>query len=206
MAPAPYPPPPGYYPPQQYPPQPYAQQPPPSPPSDTPWGAIVLGLIGGLLAILGSILPWINFQTCTDAVFFRICLPFGVPGAWAGVGSYNALLGIAAPIALLLGIVGLILLFLNKPEMGLASAGLGGGVMVLGILHIAIATPLLAQMGVDISLLNVVSVTVTASIGVGVYLAIVGGIMLMLAGLLDWKMLKDKAAKKAKAEETAAPT
>lgn len=187
------PPPPAYYPP---------QPPPPAADSDTPWAAVGLGLTGGLIAIIGAILPWVTFQTCSQTSILRICLPFGLPGSWGGVGSYNGLLPILGPLALVMAIAGLVLLFLNKPVMGIASAGLGAGAMLMGILHILIAGPLLDQMGVDLSV-GQVGVSVTANIGVGAYVAIVGGLLLMIAGLVDWKMLKDKEAKKAAAGDAA---
>jgi hypothetical protein len=179
----------------------------PAPPKepDPPWAAIILGLIGGLVALVGAVMPWISFQTCAQASVFRFCLPFGLPTGWAGVGSYNAFLPLAAPLALVLALVGLVMLFLGKPPLGLGASAAGAGAVAIAAVYIAVAGPLLPQMGADLELMDTASVSVTASIGVGVYVTMVGAVMLVLAGIIDWKLLTDAQAAKqgASAQQTA---
>ncbi|HEX9709027.1 MAG TPA: hypothetical protein VGB42_03545, partial [Candidatus Thermoplasmatota archaeon] len=58
---------------------------------------------------------------------------------------------------------------------------------------------LLDDMGSDLTVASA-TLTVRASIGAGPYVLVVGALLLFIAGLVDWKMLKDTEARKAAAE------
>lgn len=156
-----------------------------------------MAVIGGVALLLGVLLPWLSFRSCeTIGAFFPLCLPYAPPGSFSA-GSYGALLPIAAPLALLIGAVAAFLVFLNKPNMAVLSCVLSLAVAVVAMAFLATAGPVLDTMSADLTAMNTLGRDVTVSIGPGPYAAVVGAVLLLLAGLIDWKLVKDMEAKKA---------
>lgn len=147
---------------------------------------MILGILGGVLALVGTVMPWVN--VCASALGISICVPFsglGISGLAAQAGpsaSVPALVGFAPLLVLLLGIVGLVFMLLKKPMFAMLGMVMGLLVLLLCLLWYMQASPLFISVG-------------GASIGAGfgVWLSLVGGLLLMVGGLLGMKALKGAA-------------
>jgi hypothetical protein len=171
------------------------------------WGAVTLAIFGAVIALVGAALPWLTFQTCSDVSGFSICFPYALPVVF-DVGSHNAFLPVAAPLAALLVGVGALLFVPNKPLAGLAAAGLALGGLVVAVAFLVVAAPLLDAMSMELAAMEGVSVSIRTRIGIGPYVLATGALLLAVAALWNWRALAAMEAKRAAApkEPTPAPS
>jgi hypothetical protein len=152
---------------------------------------MILGIVGGVLALVGTFLPWIN--VCAGALGINLCLPFsgiGISGAAAQLGAtagVPALVGFAPLLVLVFGLVGLVMMLLKKPMMCMLALVMGLLVVVLALLWYMQASPLFVTM-------NVGEVSESIGAGFGVWLSLIGGLLLLVGGLMGMKALKGMPA------------
>jgi len=163
----------------------------PAPAAEKPkqWGPVVIGLVGGIIALLGAVIPWTLVQSCAGALGIELCISLPIP---VPLGTLNPLLGIAPILALLTALVGIVLLFLHKPMTGMVAGLMGILSMLFGILFIV------SFGGIETELLNLVggggSASIRVGVSFGVYLTIIGGLILGIGGFMQWMKLKGSAA------------
>jgi hypothetical protein len=156
-------------------------------------GPIILGAVGGLVALFGVLIGWTLIQSCVSAGgFFSMCVsvPLNVP-----LGSYDALLGVAPTIALVCALAGIGLLVVRKPVTGLAATAMGALTLVFAVLFMVNFGGVQAAIATDVG--GGVSASIKVGVGFGVYLTIIGGLLMAIGGLMQWSKLKVSAPKAA---------
>lgn len=123
-------------------------------------GAII-GLVGGLLVIVGTFLPWAN-----------------VTGGGVSEDVTGAMVPIFGLLVILFGVLGLVFAVIPRPVFGILA-------MVFGIL--ALVFLLIAYLG--ISLVSGISGG-SVSLSYGLYLALIGAILLIVGGPLAYRDAK----------------
>lgn len=215
-APAPPPPPPGWTPPPAPgwappPPQPYAPQgsaplgyappgfappaylPPPAaaPPVDEEnYQTMVLGLIGGVLVLFGAMMSWVAIQSCVNGFGTSFCITVPIPPTFA-ISSIDSILAIAPLIAIILGLVGLLLSLLRNQAAAMAAGTSGVIALVFVFLYVsrlAVLNDALHSIG------GGGTVTVQAAPGIGLWVSMIGGVMLAAGGFTQMRTLKARAA------------
>ena len=165
---------------------------PPPPAKETQWAPIMLALVGGIIGILGAVLPWIQAQLCTGVGLIQFCVPWPLPTVFA-VGSYDGFLAVGNLLALLFALVGMVLVFLQKPMTGMIAG-------VMGLVTFAVALLWILRAGSVVTVMQLAVgaayANVTVSIGFGVYVTVVGGLLLMIGGFMQWMKLRGAAAAK----------
>jgi hypothetical protein len=119
----------------------------------------VLGLFGATLAGIATVVPWVTATVGTGSVR-TIVLTTGIEG----IGIPTLLLALLAAVAILTPGLG--------PERAVATALVGVAVAAVGIVGI-------------IRISQAVSSTVVSP-GVGLYLTVAGGLVLVVGGLLEY--------------------
>jgi hypothetical protein len=128
-----------------------------------------LGIVGGILALVGTVLPWV---TISDAA-----------GSITASGLEVFIFGIPAMI---LGVLGLVFLAIEKK--GFAIAGLVMGILVLIFAILAVTmTSVIAGFAAYTGV-------VTVGMGYGMYLTLVGAILLIVGGALSYVQIEDVVA------------
>ena len=176
---------------------PYVPAPPPGPKGPSA-GPMVLGLLGGLIALLGAVIGWIQVQTCAGMMGFSMCVSVPVPPSYA-IGNFDAFLGMAPLLALVFALIGMVVVLLQKPQTALVGGLMGVASMALAVVWMVRATPFFAVIQ---SNMGGASASVSVGPGFGLYISIFGSLMLAVGGLVQWKALKAYALK---AAPTAAP-
>lgn len=118
----------------------------------------IVGIVGGLLVVIGGILPWIYAESSIDSASLPgiLTIPFGT-------------------LAFIFGIVGLIL-------VALKGRGVAIGALVMGILALIFALLLFPLLSILESIISGTDVTVRADYGL--YISLVGSVILIIgAGL-----------------------
>jgi hypothetical protein len=179
---------------------PYAQ-PAPAAPTGPSAGPMVLGLLGGVIALLGALIGWLQVQSCVGAMGFNMCVSVPVPPSYA-IGNLDAFLGMAPMLALLFGLIGIVTVVLQKPQTALVGGLLGLASMAIAVVWMVRATPFFAVIQ---SNMGGASASVSVGAGIGLYISIFGSLMLALGGFVQWKALKAFASKAAPAA-VSAPT
>ncbi len=139
----------------------------------------ILGLIGGLLGLVGVFLPWFTVSA--------LGVSFGFTGlqlasATIDVGGvpfpnpYANVFSIAVYGTIAFSVLGLIVVMLGKKITAILAALFGVLTLAMAGLGAAQATALAATIPPGIP--------VTAGAGVGIYLSIVGGLLLLIGGIL----------------------
>lgn len=114
----------------------------------------ILGAIGGIIALIGTFLPW---GTVT-----LLGIPIGIPG-WAGVGF----------LTVIFAILGLVLVLIPKKITAILA-------LVFGVLALVFA--LLQYLGVSAVVALAQLGGGTGSMGVGGYISMLGCILLIVGG------------------------
>ena len=131
----------------------------------------IVGIVGGLLTIIGCILPWMTVQSSIASVSLWgiLFIPFGT-------------------LAFIFGIIGLILVALGK-------RGPAIGAFVMGILAFIFVLLgwVMASVMADFFAGYVSGTGVTVTVDYGVYLALVGAIILMIGSILAMSEAKKAA-------------
>jgi hypothetical protein len=174
--------------------------PPPPPPPAGPAkekgnGPIALGAVGGIVALFGVLIGWTLVQTCASAGgFFSMCVtvPLSVP-----LGSYDAMLGIAPTVAMVCALGGIVALLLKKPVTGLAASAMGALALIFAVIFMVNFAGVEAAIATDVG--GGASASVKVAAGFGLYVTIIGGLLLAIAGFMQWSQLKAPAAEAAKA-------
>jgi uncharacterized membrane protein YphA (DoxX/SURF4 family) len=137
-------------------------QSPPAAPANKPSTWAIIGLVGGILALVGVLLPWISVSALIITVNFT-GLDIMSNALWNKYMIYPVL-------TLIFGLLALVLCIMRKKMLYL-----GGGIM--GIL--AFILPLVFMIVVN----GDAKTNVT---GYGVYLSMVGGILALVGGILGF--------------------
>jgi hypothetical protein len=159
--------------------------------ADTKMGPLVLGLLGGVLALLGAVIGWMQVQSCASAMGFSMCVAVPVPPSYA-IGNFDAFVAMAPLLALAFGVVGMAVVCLQKPTTGLVAGLMGVLSLVMAVLWLVRATPFFATIQ---SQMGGASASVSVGAGFGLYITMFGALMLAIGGLVQWKALKAQAAK-----------
>jgi hypothetical protein len=136
--------------------------PPPMAPPKQPWTWAIIGLVGGVLALLGVLLPWISVTVLVITINFT--------GMDILTNALYSKYTIYPMLTLISGILALVLCILRKKILYLV-----GGIM--GIL--AFIMPMVFMMTIN----GEVGTNVT---GMGVYISMVGGILALVGGILGF--------------------
>ncbi len=143
-----------------------------------------MGLVGGLIAMVGAVLPWTLIQSCTGTLGFEFCISIPLPMTF---GSIDPVLGVAAPLALGSALAGVGLLFAQQPLTGLISGVAGVLAMLMAIIFVinfsAAETEIISNLGG-------VSSSLRMSLSAGVYVTMAGGLILALGGFMQWSVLR----------------
>lgn len=115
----------------------------------------IIGLIGGILTILATILPWSSGPGIGES-------PMDVMGAASGFGT----------VVLIIGVIGIILAYLSRGIL----------TMIFGVLALLVTFIWVGALSYLSSWF--VSFGGTNSVGYGTYIAIVGAILLILGGII----------------------
>src|SRR5206468_12776967 len=123
------------------------------------WG-MMLGAVGGILAIVGAILPWVTISITTGTIAYPGCT--GNTCTFSGIQS-----GYGGILVLVFALIGLIMVVIpGKPVMGLLA-------FVFGLLALIFA--LLGYIGLSlIGSLAGLTGQITVTVGSGVCLAFIG--------------------------------
>lgn len=156
-------------------------------PSEPSYGPIVLGAVGGLVVLVGALLGWALIQTCASAAgFFSMCVTAPMPASV----SLDPMLGMAPTIAMLCALLGIVMLVLQKPVTGIAAGLMGVAALLFAVVYLTsfsgVETAITTGFGVGAS--------VNVSVGIGVYITMVGGLLMALGGFLQFSKLKAPAA------------
>jgi hypothetical protein len=128
-----------------------------------------LGIVGGILALVGCVLPWVTISDSFSSI------------TASGLGVF--IFGVPAMI---LGILGLV--FVAIPKRGFAIAGLIMGILVMIFVVLAITmTSVIAGYATYTGV-------VTVSMDYGMYVTLVGAILLMVGGGLAYYQTQDVVA------------
>ena len=150
---------------------------------------MILGILGGVLALVGTILPWISACTTASSLLPQMCLGFsglgisGLAAAAPGAAIESPILAFGGILILLFGIIGLVMMLLKKPQMAMIGMVMGILALLIGVLWYVQASPLF-----NLSVPGVV----TVSAGMGLWLSIIGGLLLFVGGFMGWNALKAK--------------
>ncbi|MCK4443510.1 MAG: hypothetical protein KAW09_03135, partial [Thermoplasmata archaeon] len=128
-----------------------------------------LGMVGGILALVGCVLPWMTISDAVNSVSasgLQVFI-FGVP-------------------AMIFGILGLVFVAIPKKGFYLTALIMGILVMVFAILAITMTSVIAG--------LAAYSGVVTVSIDYGMYLTLVGSILLMIGGALAYVQYEEVPA------------
>jgi hypothetical protein len=183
------------------PPPPYAMQgtvpfmTPPQP--DVSSGPMVVGILGGVLALAGAFIGWLQIQACAGAMGFNMCVAAPLPPTFS-LSSFDAFVGMGSFIGLLFGIVGIGLLAVQKPVTGLVAGLVGVVTLVVALIWLSRASALFSTIAASV---GGASSSVTVGAGIGLYVSIFGAFMLSLGGIMQWRALKGRA----RAAATATP-
>ncbi len=129
----------------------------------------ILGVVGGILALVGSFLPWISVSDGTTTLTL-----------------IGAIIPIFGWLFLIFAILGLILVAIPNKITAILGMVFGILALIMGIVTVAL-TSLIA---------NIVGGTgtgVTVSIGYGAYVALVGAVLLMIGGPIAYSQWKKAA-------------
>ena len=159
--------------------------PPAAPAKEVSWTPVIIGLLGGLMALIGGVLPWLEMRTCVSTII-QICVAVPLPFA---LGSLSPILGIGQILALVFGLIGLVLLFLQKPMTGMVAGVMGILALVFAVLYFVTAPAYFTQLSGGV-------VDIQIGLGFGIYITMIGGVLLLVGGLMQWKGLKAKAGPK----------
>jgi hypothetical protein len=156
---------------------------------------MVLGLVGGLLALMGALIGWLMIQTCASALGISMCVAVPLPPGFA-IGSYDALMGIAPLLTMIFGLVGVVFAVLRKPLFALLAGVFGIVSLLLCVLYLVRAGGLASQLN---SIIGGTGGSVSLSVGasIGLYLSLIGALLLTVGGFMQWKGLKGASAPKA---------
>ena len=140
----------------------------------------ILGLVGGLLGLVGVFLPWVSVAgvsvsgSCLGGIGTISVGGLSIPCPASAEGSIYAfgILGFS--------VLGLIFSLLGKKMTTMLS-------MIFGLLTLILA-------GVAIARVSSVLAFPGVSIGYGIILCIVGGVLLFISGLLAWMEMRKAGA------------
>jgi hypothetical protein len=121
---------------------------------------------------------------------FNMCVSVPVPASYA-IGSLDAFVGVIPTLALAFGFGGLALAVVQKPATGLIAGLMGVLSLVMAVLWVARATPLFAVIQAN---MGGASASVTVGPGIGLYVSMIGSLLLAAGGIVQWKALKAQAA------------
>jgi hypothetical protein len=158
-------------------------------------GAVV-GLLGGLLGLIGVFLPWV---TVSASLLGVTVLSLSLPGTCiAGIGSIQVPVVGSVPCAppaefategaiyfygiLLLSLLGLIVSLLGRKMTSMLALVFGVLVLLLGVVATVRVVSFFGGFG------GVPGLTI--SIGYGLILCIIGGVILLVGGFLGWTEAK----------------
>ncbi len=163
---------------------------PPQPAAAAPnYTPIALGAVGSVIALAGALLGWVLVQSCASvAGFFSACVTVPAP---AGYGGVDSMVAMAPTVAMLGALLGLVMLLLQKPVTGLVAGLMGIVTLLFAVVFLTsfggVESAISAQVG------GVASASVNVTIGIGVYITIVGGALLAGAGFMQFAKLKATA-------------
>ncbi len=153
-------------------------------------GAII-GILGGLMGLIGVFLPWVTLSASVGPITISLSVPGtcvgGVGGiAIAGVGTQPCVGSAEGAIyfygILLLSLLGLIVSLLGRKMTSMLALVFGVLVLLLGVVAAARVVAALGAIGSTPGL--------TISIGYGLILSIIGGVILLVGGFLGWTEAK----------------
>lgn len=124
-------------------------------------GAII-GILGGILVLVGCVLPWLSVSYTLLGVPLSISL--------SGFGIWQGLL------ALIFGILGLIMAVLRKKVTSILALVFG----ILALLMIVLAMMEIGAVTAQYQLLGYAGISI--GMGFGIYIALIGAILLMAGG------------------------
>ena len=143
---------------------------------------MILGIVGGVLALLGTVLPWVS--ACASTIGINICLSFsglsiGGLAAAAGGLSVSPIITLAPILCLLFGIIGLVMMLMKKPMMAMLGMVMGLLIFILALLWYMSASPIF---------ISVAGVSIGP--GFGIWITLIGGLLLLVGGFMGMKALK----------------
>lgn len=128
-----------------------------------------IGIVGGILAMVGTLLPWVTISDSYSSI------------TASGLGVF--IFGVPAMILAILGLV-----FVAIPKKGFAIASLIMGILVMIFVVLAITmTSVIAGFATYTGL-------VTVSMDYGMYVTLVGAILLIVGGALAYVQIQDVVA------------
>jgi hypothetical protein len=150
----------------------------------------IVALVGGLIGLLGALIGWLMVQTCAGALGFNICVSVPVPPSFS-IGSADALLGISPTLALVGCLGGLVLAVLRKPMTALLAGVLGLVAFLMCVLYLTrvgnVTAAIQAAMGGA-------SASVRVGVGFGLWMSLIGSLLLTVGGLMQWLGFRKKPA------------
>jgi len=151
-------------------------------------GAII-GLVGGLLGLVGVFLPWLTVSASVGP----ISVSASVSGISMGGGTLDLGTGTAIPVGasefsiyvygiLAFSVLGLIVVMLGKRSTAMLALVFGLLTTILAIVAVVRMSQLASALQALIPV--VPGMTVSIGAGIGLYLCVIGGIILLLGGVL----------------------
>ena len=127
----------------------------------------IVGIVGGLLIIIGVMLPWMSDST-----------GYSISGLTAGISVLGMVL-------ILFGVLGLVMLIPGK-------RGLALGSMVFGVLALLLYLAMLGLSSILTSMAGTLGASV--SVGFGLYLGFIGSILLIVGAIVARSEMKKAAS------------
>lgn len=143
----------------------------------------VFGIVGGLLTLIGALLPWISIRTCeTSTAMFPVCRSYTPPEGFT-IASVNLFLPLASPLALILGTTAVALLFLNRVRFLEIAAVLAIQVCVVSLSFLLLVPPLADEIWRRLHLMGSAGPGLTVSVGLGPSVMLMAGAIVLVAAL-----------------------
>lgn len=141
----------------------------------------LIGIVGGLLVIIGVVLPWASFEN------------LGVPVNVSGIDAWI----IGLPL-LIFGVIGLVMTILGGKGPGIVGIVMGVLALLMALAGMAIVTWIVTLAGWS-------GTGITVSTGFGTYICIIGSILLIVGSAMVIGQKKAPPAPAPMAPPPAAP-